>query len=138
MPTILRIEHAWVLEPAGSQLITARSNITLHHDAEYMSEHRSTFTHQRLTVRRRPYMSTMCPASHGDTSRSNVVADLGVCKTLVSSSGTGRSPRLLIMHVRHRLLAFLAIPYPAIADSPKDDCEKHHRDAENERKASDR
>lgn len=35
------IEHAWVLGPAGSQLITARSNhITLHHDAGYMSEYR--------------------------------------------------------------------------------------------------
>ena len=43
------IEHAWVLEPAGSQLITARSTYTLHDDAEYMSEHRFPFSHQRLT-----------------------------------------------------------------------------------------
>jgi hypothetical protein len=45
VPTIPRIEHAWVLEvleAAGSQLITARSeNIMLHYDAGYMSEHRS-------------------------------------------------------------------------------------------------
>jgi hypothetical protein len=41
VPTIPRIEHAWVLETAGSQLITARSeHIMLHYDAGYMSEHR--------------------------------------------------------------------------------------------------
>ena len=41
VPMIPTIEHAWVLETAGSQLITARSeHITLHHDAGYMSEHR--------------------------------------------------------------------------------------------------
>jgi hypothetical protein len=33
-------EHACVLGPAGSQLITARSDSMLHYDAGYMSEHR--------------------------------------------------------------------------------------------------
>ena len=50
VPMIPTIEHAWVLETAGSQLITARSeHVMLHHDARIrptevplrdMSEHR--------------------------------------------------------------------------------------------------
>jgi hypothetical protein len=40
VPRIRVIEHAWVLELAGSKLITARSIDTLHYDAGYMSEHR--------------------------------------------------------------------------------------------------
>ena len=60
-PLDCAFEHAWVLEPAGSQLITARSNITLHYDAGYMSEHRLRSTIKRLTVRRRPYMSNVSP-----------------------------------------------------------------------------
>ena len=36
VPMIPTIEHAWVLETAGSQLITARSeHIMLHYDAGY-------------------------------------------------------------------------------------------------------
>ena len=38
--TIDPIEHACLLGPAGSKLITARSDQMLHYDAEYMSEHR--------------------------------------------------------------------------------------------------
>jgi hypothetical protein len=55
--TITSIEHVRVLGTAGSQLITARSTYLAASRRRIYVRAPLPFSHQRLTVGRRPYMS---------------------------------------------------------------------------------
>ena len=60
VPTIPRIEHAWVLEPAGSQLITARSNASRCITTPDICPSTASVHSSTVEVRRRPYMCYVC------------------------------------------------------------------------------